>query len=756
MIMIHMINISMHFVLIFYFLFLFIIKGGNGGVAYQGQVLNVEQDISVITTQLPLMPAEIPCFIVRKSNQNSISGYRDFKIHKQNIYLWLQFLKANNRFYCDIDLGVAQDRLNNIETDDQGSIHNSMRSMEEEDLESELASAGLSGDRNQDEVDPLDPSLATNRTAADANANSNASDEFVNTNEQSIGPSTGGASGEALAADVVHEFASLPPGTRETEQQRNIRILQNLAPEARPPPTDPTHWPPLGAFVNDFDEVGLHSKAFPTLYPYGAGDPSCRDRNTEVSMDDAGKHLMKYAVNLKKAKEALLPKCETDAQRAAVNALYPDENSILFLYPFVVNDRFVHFQQNTVERHRAFNQRSFWLSRHTEYSTMNDNEIGIVINSGGERLQQLLGSMQSFNANINGSPQYLYKKRQMLENLIEQRGMCTMWYTLSMADNHWDDLFHLLHRDEVGKKQTFPVFATPRAEASWKRKFVRTNPHIVDAYFNERVHTLFDKVFSKSGIELEWNWYRIEYQGRGAPHVHGCLRLKRDPGIAKLSKTILHGRLASIQLQKNNQTGPSVFIPAYHIQSDTHKAGDTVVELDLSISGLKKAVDDGIAAHDIVVSFHDFLLTTMNDAPPCDASLNVRDESTYFDPRVSNDRHPSACNPLDVHDNEAASSELYCKSCNVQSRHKHQAYCDKSHRTRELARIAFRTDPTLPNPDTIPVDCRFSYAKKIMEKTHVAIEVSGEEIYRIKLVSKRNDMWMGSHIRAIMEVRKLV
>jgi len=67
---------------------------------------------------------------------------------------------------------------------------------------------------------------------------------------------------------------------------------------------------------------------------------------------------------------------------------------------------------------------------------MNDDEIRNVINSGGDRLQQLLGSMQSFNANIKGSPQYLYKKRKMLETFIEQRecircGILYPWRTIT-------------------------------------------------------------------------------------------------------------------------------------------------------------------------------------------------------------------------------------------------------------------------------------------------------------------------------------
>ena len=44
-------------------------------------------------------------------------------------------------------------------------------------------------------------------------------------------------------------------------------------------------------------------------------------------------------------------------------------------------------------------------------------------------------------ANINGTDAYLQKQRDGLEDLIEQEGMPTLWFSMSAADNHWDDFF---------------------------------------------------------------------------------------------------------------------------------------------------------------------------------------------------------------------------------------------------------------------------------------------------------------------------
>ena len=46
----------------------------GGAVGYKGQILNVQQDITELMQQLPLLPSEIPCFIVQKLNQSSPSS----------------------------------------------------------------------------------------------------------------------------------------------------------------------------------------------------------------------------------------------------------------------------------------------------------------------------------------------------------------------------------------------------------------------------------------------------------------------------------------------------------------------------------------------------------------------------------------------------------------------------------------------------------------------------------------------------------
>ena len=80
--------------------------------------------------------------------------------------------------------------------------------------------------------------------------------------------------------------------------------------------------------------------------------------------------------------------------------------------------------------------------------------------------------------------------------------MCSMWFTLSMADNHWHDLHAMVYRDKHGKPRPFPVFSDAKVEAKWKRKFCRNNPHLVDQYFLDKVNSLFADILTR--MDLNW------------------------------------------------------------------------------------------------------------------------------------------------------------------------------------------------------------------------------------------------------------
>lgn len=677
----------------------------GGGVAYKGQVLNVHQSNMPILEVFPLMPDDLPVVLIRKpGSATDLSLYKDFIIPVADIMLWLQFLKIHNPLFKDINLETSDDRCSQLATlsqESHGSILPHLRLMQFD---------------NDEAGEPILSQVI----------------EPTETPQRELGPETGGASGaeEPVREDFLH--MPLDPNRQNTEREF-IEELVNGIPNNQ---NVPLPWPQQGAFINDFDQPGLLSAAFPTLFPYGVGDPTNGDREVEVSMTDSMKYLLKYCIR------------------------FNDE----WHYPIAEDDRFVHWAQNTLERHRAQSQRGVLIHRNEEFANLTAAEMQAIINEKGERYDALIAKMQAFNSNLNGTPQYLYKARKGLEAIMESEGLPTIWFTLSMADNHWFDLHSLLHRDEKGRTTEMPTSNTPQEEAKWRRKFIRKYPHIVDAFFFHRVQELIKYVFSSSGLQVEWHWYRIEYQGRGAPHAHGCLRLKQAPDLPKLAKHVLDGWRASkmlsmryIQVQNDFTREEKMFDEWAH--ADCPEGNEIALAdlQDIDVQTLKDKVKLGKKSQKTIVQFHDFLLATMHPNPPTDAAYNIRSPNTDFDPKTTTVPHPSSVFPLNhIHDPEFM-EDLYCKSINAQSRHKHQAYCDKNHKKREQAKIDGKTEEEI---SAIECDCRCDYPKDIAIVTTLSVTESviqtkeGDKLlkYKIKLVPRRNDRWLNSNMRPLMDV----
>ena len=256
---------------------------------------------------------------------------------------------------------------------------------------------------------------------------------------------TGGATGTDKPEHVKEMYLVQPILTKEEEQKRNLNILKHhfqKNDDNENSTTDPILWPQFGSTVSDFSDAGLLSKSFPTLFPYGTGDVTCLDRLSKVTLDAAGKHYLKYCVNKKEIQLDLKNKFESGyfpdvdpSLESRIDTIFDTTTHVSchqWIYLFLKNQCFLHFIQNTVECQRLFSQRSVWLKKHPKFLNLSEDKISTLIIDGGTDLKELLSSIQCFNANINGSNQYLYKKK-LLDKLKEQHGLCTMWFMLSIG-----------------------------------------------------------------------------------------------------------------------------------------------------------------------------------------------------------------------------------------------------------------------------------------------------------------------------------
>ncbi|KAK3931895.1 ATP-dependent DNA helicase [Frankliniella fusca] len=125
-------------------------------------------------------------------------------------------------------------------------------------------------------------------------------------------------------------------------------------------------------------------------------------------------------------------------------------------------------------------------------------------------------------SNIKGSKAYWNARSHELQDMVEQIGLPTVFITLSCADGHWEDLYKLMTHKDI-------LSLSPRE----RRQLVQDNPHIVDAFFDYRVNVLINKLL-QTHFKVTDYWYRVEYQHRGSPHIHGVFWFENAPDVSNI------------------------------------------------------------------------------------------------------------------------------------------------------------------------------------------------------------------------------
>lgn len=64
---------------------------------------------------------------------------------------------------------------------------------------------------------------------------------------------------------------------------------------------------------------------------------------------------------------------------------------------------------------------------------------------------------------------------------------------------------------------------------------INQNPHIAAWFFNHRVKEYLKEILFKQLLVID-SWYRIEFQHRGSPHLHGFVWLANAPNVENLSR----------------------------------------------------------------------------------------------------------------------------------------------------------------------------------------------------------------------------
>ena len=329
------------------------LKGGRMG--YKGNVLNIEQDVKKTLETLPLSPNQLPVIIVRMKNQQNEEGFKDFRVRRNAILQWLYFLKAKNHLYRDlnIDLDAAQ----NLPVD--GDISSQLNVLEEEEISTKNSPVVEVEEEVEDE-------------------------DFC----QEAGPEQGGATGLHPEDENFNVDRGYLCGPVLQKEQLDDEIISQFLQDQYGTSNDPIPWHEANQILSDYNHPYLQALAFPTLFPFGHGDVTNKDRIIDVSITESNSHLLKYS--------------------------YFSSVKNEWIYPFVRHQRWVHWSQNTAERHRVNSQRNYYIKKTPADANMTEEELRRIVNDGGDEFLQLLGRMQKYNANISGSNSYFYKKKSNL------------------------------------------------------------------------------------------------------------------------------------------------------------------------------------------------------------------------------------------------------------------------------------------------------------------------------------------------------
>lgn len=247
-------------------------------------------------------------------------------------------------------------------------------------------------------------------------------------------------------------------------------------------PNQPMEWPRIdnsktGAIV-EFTHEGLWVMSYPCLYPYGAADFNT-PRTISLTLAEYVNHLL----------------------------LYKDGR-------FATHGTWRYFALNMVLRWRATKNAKVYIRHKDQDAVSTIDELKAKVAAGDT---ELLGNMMYYSSTIAGTPAYWHQQKGKMFAMFYELGIPSLFFTLSSADIQWPEFREII-------LQQFPNDVNLT-----QQQLVNKHPLTVDRLFAIRVEAFLDTMFGTDGWDVQDYYYKVEYQHRGSPHVHGMVWLKLNP-----------------------------------------------------------------------------------------------------------------------------------------------------------------------------------------------------------------------------------
>jgi hypothetical protein len=250
--------------------------------------------------------------------------------------------------------------------------------------------------------------------------------------------------------------------------------------------------------INEFSQTGLLSLSFPHLFPTGDGDYQCDSkRPVNIDLGDYAQHLMRYH----------------DSR-------------------FRCDPRFKFLLQNMIMRWRALACGRIYFQHNQQDKKLNAAEMCKKLQNAKARQ-----SVFAFSRTLRGSRAYWFCKRRELETMIQTIGVPHLFVTLSSADRYWPELreFWLAQMTDEQRLHS----ETDCDSVKLLTDKLIADPAVADTIFWKRFEIFVSHFFQKFWGVTDF-WFRVEYQSRGSPHVHGVVWL--PDGVDLRDSSLTAGR----------------------------------------------------------------------------------------------------------------------------------------------------------------------------------------------------------------------
>ena len=257
-----------------------------------------------------------------------------------------------------------------------------------------------------------------------------------------------------------------------------------------------------GKFVNWGESLYIEEKCFPNLFPYGESGylSTCVKKEKKLSFANYVRNRM-YSID---------DRFRRDSYYISFLLLIKEKIEI----------------KRSVQTYMRQCQRDSSLKTKSNFNQINKDDL------------KKTNKTYSVYKNIRGSAPYYEQVKKNVMATLRQKTYPTLFFTITSAEFNWDSLFHQILEHIFDRELTSEEVEKMNISKTERNKIMTENVVISTCFFEKRLkkilsywkkHGFSRRNSAKQYFLLDF-FYRIEFQARGAPHVHLFLWLIDQDG----------------------------------------------------------------------------------------------------------------------------------------------------------------------------------------------------------------------------------